>query len=89
MLVIMHDFAFHPTDINIRRGTPVTWLNLDSTIGCCDPGLHDVSFTVGVNATSPQLNRFQSWSLTFGKDGSYYYYCTIHPYMVGEVTVTG
>jgi len=42
MLVIMQDLAFHPGNITVARGTPVTWLNLDSTIGCCDPGYHTV-----------------------------------------------
>jgi plastocyanin len=90
MLVIMLDLAFHPTNITVPRGTPVTWLNLDSTIGCCDPGYHTVSFLSGANATSPILKRFNSWSYTFGTDGLVDYYCTIHPaVMKGQVTVTG
>jgi plastocyanin len=90
MLVIMLDLAFHPANITVARGTPVTWLNLDSTIGCCDPGYHTVSFLSGANATSPILKRFNSWSYTFGTDGMVDYYCTIHPVVMrGEITVTG
>ena len=89
MLVIMQDLAFHPGNITVARGTPVTWLNLDSTIGCCDPGYHTVSFLSGANATSPILKRFNWWTYTFGADGVVDYYCTIHPYMKGQVTVTG
>jgi plastocyanin len=90
MLVIMLDLAFHPANATVPRGTPVTWLNLDSTIGCCDPGYHTVSFLSGANATSPILKRFNSWSYTFGTDGIVDYYCTIHPVaMRGEITVTG
>ena len=89
LLVIMQDLAFHPNDTSVARGTTVTWLNLDSTIGCCDPGYHTVSFTSGANATSPVLKRFGSWSYTLGVDGVVDYYCTIHPYMKGQLTVTG
>jgi len=89
MLVIMQALAFHPANITAARGTPVTWLNLDSTVGCCDPGYHTVSFLSGANATSPVLKRFDSWSYTFSTDGAVDYYCTIHPFMKGQVTVTG
>ncbi len=89
MLVIMQDLAFHPQNITVAKGTRVTWLNLDSTIGCCDPGNHDVSFTSGANATSPILKRYDSWSYAFGADGVVEYYCTIHPFMKGTVTVSG
>lgn len=89
MLVIMKDLAFHPANITVGRGTPVTWLNLDSTVGCCDPGYHTVSLLSGANSTSPILKLFNSWSITFGADGVVDYYCTIHPYMKGQVTVTG
>jgi plastocyanin len=89
MLVIMQDFAFHPQNITVAKGTRVTWLNLDSNIGCCDPGEHDVSFSSGENATSPLLSTFESWSYTFGNVGVAGYYCTIHLFMKGQVTVTG
>jgi len=90
MLVTMQDLAFHPDNITVARGTRVTWLNLDSTIGCCDPGNHNVSFTTGANATSPTLSRFQSWTYAFGTTGVVDYYCTIHPaFMKGQVTVIG
>jgi len=89
MLVTIQDLAFHPQNITLARGTRVTWLNLDSTIGCCDPGNHDVSFTSGANATSPILKRYDTWSYALSADGVVDYYCTIHPFMKGQVTVTG
>ncbi len=88
-LVVMQAVAFHPQNITVSRGTTVTWMNLDSTIGCCDPGNHDVSFLSGVNATSPVMKRYDSWSYTFGTDGVFEYYCSIHPWMKGQVTVAG
>ncbi len=89
MLVVMQDVAFHSQNITVSKGTTVTWINLDSTIGCCDPGNHDVSFLSGGNATSPILKKYDSWSHTFGVEGIVEYYCTIHPWMKGQVAVTG
>ena len=88
-LVTIQGAAFHEQNITVAKGTEVTWINLDSTLGCCDPGVHDVSFLSGVNATSPHLARFETWSYTFGSDGVAEYFCTIDPYMKGQVTVTG
>jgi plastocyanin len=88
MLIIMQDLAFHPSNVTVPAGTKVTWLNLDSQIDCCDPGYHDVSFTA-LNYTSPVISQYESTSHTFGEDGVYYYYCTIHLFMLGRVTVSG
>lgn len=88
MLITMHDVAFHPDNVTVPAGTRITWINLDGTIGCCDPGYHDVSFVTGINETSATLERLQTWSYTFGTPGVYLYYCTIHPWMTASVTVT-
>jgi plastocyanin len=88
-LIIMQWPTFHPQNMTVAKGTPVTWLNIDSTIECCDPGYHDVSFSSGANATSPILMRFDNWTYTFESDGVVDYFCTIHPIMKGQVTVTG
>ncbi len=88
-LVVMQDLAFHPQNLTVSAGTSVTWIDLDTTIGCCDPGNHDVSFLSGANATSPIMTRFDSWTYAFGAPGVVEYYCTIHAFMKGQVTVTG
>ncbi len=67
----------------------MTWINLNGYITCCDPGEHDVSFLTGANYTSPLISTFQTVSYTFANDGTFDYYCTIHPVMKAEVTVTG
>jgi plastocyanin len=86
-LVVMHQVAFVPQNLTVPRGTTVTWLNLDSNIGCCDPGYHNVVFKSGTSAYSPTLKRLQSWSYQFNTVGEYDYFCSIHPWMVGRVTV--
>jgi plastocyanin len=87
-LVVMEHLTFVPALLNITTGTTVTWMNLDSTLGCCDPGYHDVAFRSGMNVTSPILKRLNTWSYTFETTGQFFYYCTIHPFMAAEVNVT-
>ena len=89
MLVVMQYPSFHPQNVTVTKGTRVTWINLDSNIGCCDPGEHDVSFLSGANYTSRLISTLQIVSYTFGADGVEDYYCTVHPIMKGQVTVTG
>lgn len=87
-LVVMEHLAFVPQSLNVTKGTTVYWMNLDSNIGCCDPGYHNVAFHSGVNVTSPILKRLDTWSYTFDVPGQYFYYCSIHPFMAAEVNVT-
>jgi plastocyanin len=88
-LVVIQGLAFHPQNITVSKSTPVYWINLDSNIGCCDPGNHNVVFLSGANASSPILKRFDTWSYTFGAAATAEYECTIHPLMRGQVTISG
>jgi len=71
--------AFSPGDLIVAVGTTVTWTNGDS-----------VSHTSTSNApgwnsgTIPAGGRF---SFEFQSAGTFPYRCTIHPGMVGTVTV--
>jgi plastocyanin len=87
-LVVMQNLKFVPQFLNVTTGTTVYWVNLDSTIGCCDPGYHNVAFHTGVNITSPTMKRLDTWTFTFQSPGDYYYSCSIHPFMVAEVNVS-
>jgi len=88
-LVLIQGLAFHPQNITVSKGTPVSWINLDSNVGCCDPGSHNVVFLSGSNASSPILKRLDTWSHAFDAPSSLGYECTIHPFMKGQITVTG
>jgi len=87
-LVVMEHLAFVPHTVNVAQGTTVYWMNLDSMIGCCDPGLHNADFTTGMKLQSPNLRTFDTWSFQFENAGDFYYICSIHPFMTGEVSVT-
>ncbi len=81
--VSIHNFAFQPGDIAVSLGTTVTWTN-DDTVA------HTVTSLSGapVAFNSGTVNPGGSFSHTFTTPGSYPYYCQIHPFMMGNVTVT-
>jgi len=77
--------CFSPANITINAGDTVEWVNIDSSA-------HTVTAGSPSNA---QIEIFDSsliiidasWSFTFDKAGSYAYFCMIHPWMIGSVTV--
>lgn len=87
--IVMEHLTFVPHTVNVAKGTTVYWLNLDSTVGCCDPGIHDVDFSSGMSIESPYLGTLDTWSFKFENTGDFYYICSIHPFMTGEISVSG
>ncbi len=81
--VSIHNFAFNPADVTISVGTTVTWTNNDSMA-------HTVTSLSGapVAFDSGTVNPGGKFSFTFTAIGTYPYYCKIHPFMLGNVTVT-
>ncbi|OGF57054.1 MAG: hypothetical protein A2Z21_10285 [Candidatus Fraserbacteria bacterium RBG_16_55_9] len=72
-------FAFNPPVIRVKKGTTVTWANMDNVP-------HTVTASDG-SFRSGLLNQNQSWSFTFDKPGIYSYFCEPHPYMQGQIIV--
>lgn len=75
------DHVFIPTKMTIQAGTKVTWINQDD-----DP--HTVVEKDGV-FRSGALDTQDSFSYVFTKAGTYPYFCTLHPMMVGSIKVVG
>jgi plastocyanin len=86
------DWCFMPANLHVHVGDTVTWVNSDNlphTVTSVSPtgaqtptpededGLFDSGFMSGGD----------EWSHTFNVEGEYYYYCQLHPWMEGEVTV--
>lgn len=72
------DFTYTPANITVEEGTTVVWTNIDA-----------VEHTVtGDVFTSEVLNPGDSFVYTFEEAGTFDYFCSIHPQMTGEVTVT-
>jgi plastocyanin len=79
VVVIIQNFWFYPTNLTVRKGTDVTWINKDPT-----------GHTATANDRtwdSKLLQQNQEYTFKFDKVGTYQYYCTPHPQMIGEVKV--
>ncbi len=77
--VVIDNFTFSAPTVTIHAGTGVTWVNRD-----------DVPHTVMSEDKafkSPVLDTGDSFTHTFAARGTYSYYCSIHPRMVGKVVV--
>lgn len=77
--ISISDFAFSPADLTIDAGTEVTWANEEAAI-------HDATDREG-GWNTDLLSRDESETITFDTPGAFQYYCTIHPWMEGTITV--
>ncbi|TLY00331.1 MAG: hypothetical protein E6K92_09575 [Thaumarchaeota archaeon] len=79
--------AFSPNPVQIQPGTTVVWSNNDNTP-------HTITSGMGLNDTN-KGKAFDSGPIAIGKTyshkfdvaGTYDYFCTLHPTMVGTVSV--
>jgi len=96
--VYIVNFAYSPADLTIPVGTTVTWVNQDSvghTVTEGDPNSPKPANMRVFDSSGEALNGKvsligpgQSWNYTFTTPGTYEYYCIVHPYMIGHITVT-
>jgi plastocyanin len=77
--VKIDNFSFGPPEITIAPETKVTWTNRDD-----NP--HTVTSTDDL-FKSKALDTDDQFSFTFDKPGTYEYFCSIHPKMMGRVIV--
>src|SRR5579862_8419916 len=78
--VNIDNFSFTPATLTVPVGAKVTWTNKDDVP-------HTVVSTNKAFPHSPALDTDQSFSYAFAKAGTYEYYCSVHPKMVGKVVV--
>jgi len=77
--VRVDNFTFGPETLTVAVNSTVTWVNKD-----------DIPHVIASNDglfKSKALDTDQSFSYTFTKPGTYPYYCSIHPKMVGKIVV--
>jgi plastocyanin len=77
--VKVDNFTFGPGTLTVPVGTTVTWTNRDDIP-------HTVVSTEGA-FKSKVLDTDEKYAFTFGKTGSYSYFCSIHPKMTGKIVV--
>jgi len=77
--VKVDNFTFGPNTLTVPVNSTVTWVNKD-----------DIPHVIASNDglfKSKALDTDQKYSYTFSKAGTYPYYCSIHPKMVGRIVV--
>jgi plastocyanin len=77
--VLIDQFTFTPQRITVRAGATVTWANED-----------DVPHTIASSSKlfkSKALDTGDKFSFTFTTPGTYEYFCSLHPHMIGAVVV--
>ncbi len=78
--VEISNFAFKPNEIQVPAGARIVWVNRDE-----EP--HIVVSTNGSFKNSPALDTNDSYTAVLTKSGTYTYFCSIHPMMVGKIVV--
>jgi plastocyanin len=78
------DRCYIPSLIVIEKGKQVTWVNEDSAFHSITSGFYDTPTDL---FDSGHLDPFESYTLTFDETGTFDYFCTLHPWMKGQVIV--
>ena len=82
--VEIDEFAFGPSELTVPVESEVTWRH-------AQPGVaHTVTADGGswLGTDSGRMTEGESFSYTFVQEGTYRYFCSIHPSMRGVITVT-
>lgn len=77
--VEIRDMKYAPDTLTVAAGTKVTWINKDQM----PHTVTDRSRGFG----SAALDTDESFSYTFATPGDFTYFCAVHPFMTGRVTV--
>ncbi len=79
--------CFSPNSLYIAPGTTVTWRNTDAVSHYVTSG-RSTDATTGTVFDSGNLIKPQgTYQFTFANPGTYNYFCTVHPWMTGQVIV--
>lgn len=85
-----NDDFFDPSPVIVKRGNSITWINNDSvphtaTSGNPESGEAPTGAVFDTGIIGP---RQSSKEIAINADaGTYDYYCTLHPYMKGQLTI--
>ena len=78
------DRCYIPSIIVIDSGKQVTWVNQDSAFHSVTSGFYGAPTEL---FDSGHMDPFESYTLTFDDVGTFDYFCTLHPWMKGQVIV--
>jgi plastocyanin len=78
------DSCYLPSKVTAKQGQTVTWKNEDVAFHSVTSGIYGEPTAL---FDSGHLDPEQKFSYTFDEKGSFDYFCTLHPWMAGKVTV--
>ncbi len=78
--------CFTPNPLTVTPGTTVTWKNTDTSthVVCSGKPTDD---TCGAVFEDDSLKKGQTFQFTFANAGTFDYFCSVHPWMTGQVIV--
>ena len=76
--------CYLPPQVIVEKGKQVTWINEDSAFHSVTSGKYDEPTNL---FDSGHLDPSEYFSFTFESTGVFDYYCTLHPWMEGQVIV--
>ena len=88
-VIMINRFDYQPEEITIAKGTTVYWFNVDLEG-------HNITSDAGQNIEknlmvqidlSEDVDTLGIISYKFNEKGEFHYYCTLHPYMKGTISV--
>ena len=77
---------YEPPTSTVKAGTTVTWKNADSTLHTVTSGSAEGG-EPGADFDSSYMAGGKTFQWTFSTPGTFDYFCTLHPYMKGQVVV--
>ncbi|CAD6368973.1 Blue (Type1) copper domain-containing protein [metagenome] len=78
------DSCYIPSKIEIKKGESVTWVNQDAAFHSVTAGSYGEPSEL---FDSTYLDPEESFTFIFENIGTYDYFCTLHPWMKGQVIV--
>ena len=78
------DSCYIPSIITVKQGQTATWKNEDVAFHSVTSGFYGEPSTL---FDSGYLDPEQKFSVTFDEQGTFDYFCTLHPWMAGKVIV--
>lgn len=95
--VVLDGLTFQPRSLEIEAGTTVRWVSKDAVLHTVTSGEQGTIGVPGVSEGEPDMptglfdqdmpDEGATFTFTFDEPGTYPYYCSIHPGMVGEIVV--
>ncbi len=83
MDVSISNFAFNPSSLTVNVGDTVHWTNNDSVTHTVTAGTSPTPNGMFDTTLAPGA----TFDFTFTSAGTFSYFCKIHPYMMGTITV--